>query len=219
MQSNPGSSAPTHSEGASERYKRNLSALRFAQLLSLGRDATACDAATRQLVNQANNFDDFSFWIRLPLPINAISPGTVAFLENSGNSVQDRIAVFAQSLYRQWVEEQDQLRCRLFFECLLLADKVAKFAEITGGLSAQTPTASTQTFKACAGEFDAGCAAGAIRFDCDHANDEADATQICETQRGAFRHTLARIDSHGGNRCGYWDDLVTCYFAPAVKFP
>jgi hypothetical protein len=164
----------------------------------------------------------------MPLPLDAMSGADINFIENTSNPLSDRQTTFAQDLFRHWVERPDQIRCRLFFECLSAQDRNDIYNEILTSLSTAPNIASvvTQTeLYVCIGEFDYnedtapnGCAAGKIRFDCDHADDEADAKQLCEIKNKGFRHSWMRTSTRDGNRCGYGDDTVTCFKA-SPRFP
>jgi len=74
-------------------------------------------------VASLHNFNDFYYAIGLPIPINAISGDSIRQIESS--SAGDVVAetLFAQAVYRHWVERTDQIRCRLFRECLASSEK------------------------------------------------------------------------------------------------
>jgi hypothetical protein len=65
-------------------------------------------------------FDDLKYWIRLPLPINAIPPDARTLIESTSASVtvEQKKQTFARYLYQHWVQRQDQARCRLYGDCL-----------------------------------------------------------------------------------------------------
>jgi hypothetical protein len=82
-------------------------------------------------------FDDLSYWIRLPLPMTAISSDDYNTIKNQTNSIDLRRATFARNLYRHWVQRQDAARCSLYSECLSIAQKLNYYDEILDSISGQ----------------------------------------------------------------------------------
>ena len=180
----------------------------------LKRQKQSCADAINQLVADTENLDDFKIWIKLPIPINTISDDALATLDDPSKPLQDRKLIYAQRLFGHWVEREDQIRCRLFFECLSSDAKKDLYNDIMSSLIVGSgTTVRSENYTMCIGEFDWGCRGGQIRFDCDHADDNADARSVCQVSRRAFRYSWKRVQTHDGNRCGYGVDQVTCYFA------
>ena len=204
---------------ATAKYIAQLKVERALSLKSFASDAAKCAADVQYLITATGNFDDFQFWIMLPIPIDAIAKSAAHFIEDPGNDRKKREDLFAQNIYRHWVDEPDQIRCRLFFECLTSDAKAHVYADIVSSISKQPASFATIPLVDCAGENADSCPSGSIHFDCDHVDQEGDATEICENQRKAFRHTFTRTAAYNGNRCGYWVDDVTCYVGTNPQFP
>ncbi len=64
------------------------------------------------------DFDDFKFWVKLPLPTNTIPPDSKKQIEDTTKDIEQRKQLYARYLYDHWVKRQDQARCTLYFECL-----------------------------------------------------------------------------------------------------
>lgn len=74
------------------------------------------------------DFDDYKYWIRLPLPNNAIPDAAREILvDGSAFDAEPRAYLYSVLLYRHWVERVSDFRCRLFFECMKQSDRQAKF--------------------------------------------------------------------------------------------
>jgi hypothetical protein len=196
--------------------------VRSTQLARIVADAQKCQDLINGFVALSNNFDDYRFWIELPVPMNTLSEADVAKIAGTA-SFNERKAAYAQSLYRHWVERVDQVRCRLFSECLSAGGKTDAYNKILSTMVAPNPAINggiVQTsFNVCEGEFEFelprapnGCAKGTIRFGCYTGTPDQHAVQLCEVNRGSFSHAVSPIRNiRGGNRCGYQDETITCY--------
>jgi len=206
---------------------------RERQLRALGGTRKKCEEEVSKQLDKMENFDDFRFWIELPLPLDGVSEKDrqiIADVTNTTpNGLADRQKKFKQALYRYWIERTDQIRCRLFFECLTKAEQDAQYKNIEKTIpdAAHLPTFPSivvSTVLGCAGEHDFGpgaphgCRQGRRRFSCDQRNYEVDAHQVCEVEKDSFRHSWSGYNSRDGNACGYLDLTFTCYnFSP--EFP
>jgi hypothetical protein len=200
-------------------------------LAALGKGQRECNKQVAAKLKEMDRFNDFRFWIRLPLPLDAISEKERQFITDVNNTpphtLTERQRKFKQDLYRYWVERTDQLRCRLFFECLNKKEQEDQYKDIESTIPNNPPTYGNivvSTEKACAGESDYnpigapnGCRAPytAHRFSCDQRDYEADARLLCELAKDSFRHSFSAFNSRDGNKCGYLDLIFTCYnFSP-----
>jgi hypothetical protein len=77
-------------------------------------------------------FDDLKYWIRLPLPINAIPPEAQAIIQSTSPSVtpDQKKQTFAKYLYQHWVQRQDSARCHLYRDCLNQQQQYAYYRQI-----------------------------------------------------------------------------------------
>jgi hypothetical protein len=97
-------------------------------------DPTCADLQTR--INktapgdESSVLDDLMYWIMLPIPMNAISDVSKAEIENSANPADRRKEIYAQYVFRHWVERISQIRCSLFFECLSAAERKSYYDSI-----------------------------------------------------------------------------------------
>jgi hypothetical protein len=198
---------------------------RVVLLRKLGETQRDCEIKIAGPLTKMHHFDDFRFWITLPIPLDGISEKDARLVTDlSGKTpIGDRQKIFEQNLFRYWVERTDQLRCRLFFECLTAQEKKDQYSAIVTTVPTNPPTFTGITatpFLICYGELDYdqfsapfACRSPSPRrrFDCDHANFEVDAHQICQVENDAFRYSISAYNTRGGNRCGYTDGTVTCY--------
>jgi hypothetical protein len=103
-------------------------------LAALGKGQRECNKQVAAKLKEMDRFNDFRFWIRLPLPLDAISEKERQFITDVNNTpphtLTERQRKFKQDLYRYWVERTDQLRCRLFFECLNKKEQEDQYKDI-----------------------------------------------------------------------------------------
>lgn len=86
-------------------------------------------------------FDDLKYWIRLPLPLNAITSEARAIIESTSQSItwEQKKQTFARNLYQHWIRRQDSARCRLYGECLNQKQQYDYYAETLKSLFADSP--------------------------------------------------------------------------------
>jgi hypothetical protein len=80
-------------------------------------------------------FDDFRYLIKLPVPVNVIPTEVIKQIEDPSMPIDERKAMYAQYVFRHWVERLDQIRCRLFLECMARDDKEHYYEMILESLS------------------------------------------------------------------------------------
>ena len=178
---------------------------KLADLQNLGNHQEKCEKqVSSEVKNQLQNFNDFRFWIQLPLPLDGVSETDLEYITDVQNTPPHTLAMrqekFEQSLYRYWVERTDQIRCRLFFECLTQQEQKDEYDYIKGQVPSNPPAPGTfnisvTTELGCAGEknFDGttapnGCRSpyDVNRFTCDQRDYEYDARQLCEVKHDSI---------------------------------
>jgi hypothetical protein len=198
--------------------------------------ANECDEKVTELIELTNNFDDFSLWSQLPVPINALSVDSLQKLEDQSIPIMDRKTLYAQQLFRHWIERPDQVRCRLFFECLSAAEKAAYYQNIesslTGnGVISSGPSTTAWTLSICFGELTENCSnydpnnnKPDKMFNCDQYHSFRPTPQdgagknICISSDTGYRYDWAQTGNASGNACGYLEGNITCHrYQP--KFP
>ena len=90
------------------------------------------------------DFDDLKFWIRLPVPANAISDVERSALATPPSTVplQERQREYAHTLYYHWIERITEVRCSTFKECLSDTDSVKYQKAIQQTFGPVTPAIS-----------------------------------------------------------------------------
>jgi hypothetical protein len=220
----------THSPISAEHRNGKAESDRSQALKRLASTQSDCEEKVKVVLAQMENFDDFRFWITLPLPLDGVSEKDRQIITDitGGTTLSARQKAFEQNLYRYWIERTDQIRCRLFFECLTKAEQSTQYQKIVSNVEQPHPPFTGVTIslaQACSGERDYDPSGGAPngcrhgrRFSCDQTNYEADAHQVCEVEQDSFRHSWSGYNSRDGNHCGYLDLTITCYnFSP--QFP
>jgi hypothetical protein len=197
---------------------------RATLLKQLGSQQRDCEKEVAKEIVTMEDFNDFRFWMNLPIPLNGVSEKDRQVITNTTNPPSPlpvRQKIFKQALYRYWVERTDQIRCRLFFECLTKAEQDDLYKSIDNTVPSTPPIftgITVATVLGCSGELDGGCQTGRRRFSCDQRDYEADARLVCEAEKDSFRHSWSGYNSRSGNKCGYLDLTFTCYnFTP--EFP
>lgn len=180
-----------------------------------------CTAAVTDLQVKTKNFDDMRFMVALPPPLNTVMLTEAAVLQDSSKTLDERRNLFTQIVFRHWVERTNQIRCRLFFECLNQKQLEAKYKQIEttligGGEIDTFPELVVYTRALCIGEKRERCPRGTLLRNCDFARAHSNpvqvaATQVCEDARAAFRHATKHLNSWGGNNCGYRVDEIKCF--------
>jgi hypothetical protein len=87
-------------------------------------------------INSAHHFDDYVFWIRLPLPVNSM-PADVFY--RLGRAGLDDQRLYAHYLFRHWIQRFDELRCGMFFDCLTDAERAGYLKAILSSFSPGPP--------------------------------------------------------------------------------
>ena len=72
-------------------------------------------------IKNAHSFDDYQWWIQLPLPINSIPSDVVPRILTA--DISERQRLYAHYLFQHWVERFDDIRCGLFLDCLSDLDR------------------------------------------------------------------------------------------------
>ena len=72
-------------------------------------------------IKNAHSFDDYQWWIQLPLPINSIPSDVVPRILAA--DISERQRLYAHYLFQHWVERFDDIRCGLFLDCLSDLDR------------------------------------------------------------------------------------------------
>lgn len=195
---------------------------RRERLRELGTHQKNCEAlVSKKVKNDLKNFNDFRFWITLPLPLDGVSEKDLKIITDfsgaSGTPLRQR--TFAQALYRYWIERTDQVRCRLFFECLGKDEQDQEYTDVVATIVPPTITYNVvpSYVYACAGENPGSCGQpyDQNHLSCDQRDFEARARLFCEKAMDSFRHSWTAFNSRSGNQCGYVDVVFTCYnFTP-----
>ncbi|QHP67435.1 hypothetical protein EI171_08335 [Bradyrhizobium sp. LCT2] len=82
------------------------------------------------IAQDAREFDDYLYWINLPLPLNAIPPAMRDKITNPKGDIEEKRQTYARFLYRHWIHRQDIARCSLYNECLDPSQKSYYFNQI-----------------------------------------------------------------------------------------
>ncbi|MCK1409535.1 hypothetical protein [Bradyrhizobium sp. 76] len=191
-----------------------------------------CENASNDLIKETNSFDDYSLWSLLPIPQNSIPQSAINSLLDMSSAIDVRRNAYSQYVFRHWVERVEQVRCRLFSECLTPDERRVLYDAIVKTMigNANPPSGSTLLLgehKLCTGQYhsedgqiaDPGCQSE-LFLDCDHrtAQDfEQKAKDTCEIKTGAYSHSYTPVGgSIDGNQCGYQYYSVACFgFQPA----
>lgn len=64
------------------------------------------------------DFDDFRYWIQLPLPQNTLSSTDLNAIKDLAGDVSARKYTLSIALFNHWVDRTAKVRCSMFFECL-----------------------------------------------------------------------------------------------------
>jgi hypothetical protein len=91
------------------------------------------------------DYDDYRYWIQLPLPAGALSGSTLAYLTAAGNEDQRKFR-YSMALYQHWVERIAMARCTLFFECLTSEKRRKEYGLIASSLGLRTASVSAAIF-------------------------------------------------------------------------
>jgi len=214
---------------ATAKAREELLLSHRTQVNRLFQSADQCDEKITELIDLTNDFDDFSWWIQLPLPVNTISDDSLQKLEDQTIAVASRKQLYAQQLFRHWVERPDQVRCRLFFECLSASEKTSLLNQIANSLTGtgaidSGPSSVTWTRSVCFGEVTANCSNYDSNnnkpdkwYNCDQYHSfrptpqDAAGKDICIMNDTGYRYGWTPTGNEGGNACGYLEGNITCY--------
>ena len=178
----------------------------------LSKIMSACQDIEKELENNTDSFNDLKLWVELPIPLNAITNDTLVKLDDLKGDLQDRKTLFAQNVFRHWVERADQIRCRLFGECLSGDDRKALYDGIFSKLTGVTaPPPVWKTIRICISEHDAECRAFDQGFGCNYNGQDQRAGAIACSVRGLFLGRTRRISSESMSACGRTIAEVGCY--------
>jgi hypothetical protein len=202
------STAPTMRREALREYQRS----QLAALNHLHTQYDACAGIVDNLLQATDNFDDLSMWIKLPIPLNVIASDTMSKLDNLSVPVTTRKDLYAQNVFRHWVERLNQVRCRLFTECLAVSEMASLYAEISNGLVGVTvPAPVRQTLRFCIAEEDYQCGSVRPNPGCGYSSRDQDVgVNVC-TSNNQYSAGVRRIYTFGGGQCGVAIDDVDCY--------
>ncbi|MGY3354803.1 hypothetical protein ACVWZK_001466 [Bradyrhizobium sp. GM0.4] len=149
-------------------------------------DFDECQKIIDDLLLKTNNLEDLSFWAGLPVPLNSLTDDTIAKLDNLTGDLTSRQKLYAQNVFRHWIERQDQVRCRLLEECLSSDDMTAYYNNILTSLTGVSVSASKPnvvvTF--CIAEENTDCTDDAVgvpiqhSFGCNMNSKDDDAAKI-----------------------------------------
>jgi hypothetical protein len=91
-------------------------------------------------------FDDLLYWLRLPLPLNAVPAEVQALIASPQTPVDQKKLLFARYLFRHWIERQDSARCALYSECLSQKQSQQYYSRILSSFyAAQAPALVSDT--------------------------------------------------------------------------
>lgn len=112
-----------------------------ARVSSFATLAGKCTADIDNRVKDLDYFDDFELVTGLPIPINEISPQSIKSIEAKAPNDSLAETEYAQAVFRHWVERPDQIRCRLYLECLTPSEKQTLYNGIVNsmGYSGELP--------------------------------------------------------------------------------
>src|SRR5262249_13615178 len=137
----------------------------------------------------------------------------ITVLDDLNDDVNKRKDLFAQNVYRHWVERQNQVRCRLLNECLSVDEMTRLYNLIKGGLTddlgLNPPKLSRHQL--CMAEGDRWCYAGERAFGCSYNGRDQEMGKIYCADRKEFLASARRISTRGGGSCGIHIVEATCY--------
>jgi len=109
----------------SERPGRRAEAYEAKQAVQAQQSGKKCQESKFSKPTQVD-FDDYKYWIRLPVPINAVPTELLARLDAKDIGEDQRRVDYKNLLYSHWVERISDFRCRLFFECMAQTERQEK---------------------------------------------------------------------------------------------
>jgi hypothetical protein len=191
---------------------KELERSRFTALKQLRTQYDECAAIVDDLLQATDNLDDLSLWIGLPIPLNAIASDTMSKLDDLKIGPATRKSLYAQNVFRHWVERQNQIRCRLFSECLPASEMSTLFTEVTNSLvGVNVPAPVHNIVRFCIAEEDRLCGSVRPNPGCGfNSRDQEVGLNIC-AGRNQYSAGVRRIRTSGGGQCGIAIDDVDCY--------
>jgi len=148
-------------ESLTRTEKRVYVANRAEEVRKLVQKLDDCTEIVEDLLAKTANLDDLVLWAGLPVPLNTVPESTALFLEKTSNPINDRKKVYAQLIFRHWVERINQSRCRTLRECLSTVEMSNQYKQIqdsflgvtmSGRVNVNYPFCIGQTNGICAGQ-------------------------------------------------------------------
>ena len=102
---------------------------------AFNRASDRCKVDTDAALANVKHFDDFDYWMKLPIPVNALPASAIEQIEAGNVDIGSKKNLYAQYVFQHWIEHIDQIRCRLFFECLTPAQKQSYYNTIIGEMT------------------------------------------------------------------------------------
>jgi hypothetical protein len=208
--------------GLSAVDQKAFASKRDLQLSTLKDDHDKCKAIADKLKADTNNLEDLSLWAQLPVPVNSLTKDTMDKLDDVSGDLTARKNLYAQSVFRHWVERQDQVRCRLFRECLSSDEMDSLYngilSSLTGLNVAGTQPSAVLTL--CMAEEDNDCTDQAVgmgihidkNYGCDWLSKDQEMGDAACKDRGQFSAGTRLIkDEKGYKHCGREILNVGCY--------
>jgi hypothetical protein len=206
--------------GLSNQDRKAFESNRKHQIAQLEVNYVDCKKIGDDLISQTDNFEDLSLWAGLPIPLNSITDDSIAKLDNVQGDLNERKNLYAQNVFRHWIERQDQVRCRLLEECLSGDEMTALYKKILdsfkGVTVVETKPSVVVTF--CIAEEDSDCTSDAVHLDiqrnfgCNFNSKDKEAGEIICKDRGQFSSGVRRIRTDNPyKQCGRSISNVGCY--------
>jgi hypothetical protein len=115
---------PGEPEG-SARPGRRAQAYGTKQVNQVQQSSKKCHESKFAVPTQID-FDDYKYWIRLPVPVNAVPAVLLERLDSKDIGEDKRLDAYKGLLYSHWVERISDFRCRLFFDCMTQIERREK---------------------------------------------------------------------------------------------
>jgi hypothetical protein len=108
------------------RVERIISSLQNASCAGYAR-ITRCDLKSEDTDQE---FSDFRFRVRLPVPSSAVPEKTAGFLGNSDQEIELRKFALVNLMFSHHIERMDSFRCRTMGECLTSNQRLTTYCDI-----------------------------------------------------------------------------------------
>ena len=187
---------------AAQKTAREVIAKGVSSLISA---ASTCQIAANDLSEKTDHFNDFRFWALFPVPINALSEKSIETLDEQATAtLAQRKAMLTDAIFSNWVERIDQVRCRLFFECLTIGERAKLHEEIASSFNGASFTVSMIKDRVCFNNE--GCL-----FSCDDRGlMKQKIAGVCAARYGGYRAPFTQISDDPGGHCGTATEEFTC---------